>query len=63
MPFKGLHKTREEFIDEDGAGTGEFKDYYGIHYESFIPILITSVKELKTQNESLMKRIEALEKK
>ncbi len=63
MPFKGLHKSSEEIIDEEGEGTGEFKEYYGIHYESFIPILITSVKELKTQNETLMKRIEALEKK
>ena len=62
MPFKGLHKTTEELEDEDGNGTGEFKNHFGIHYESFVPILITSVKELKKQNEDLLKRIEALEK-
>lgn len=53
MPFKGLNKSNEEEIDEDGNGTGIYKDYFGIHYESFIPILITAVKELKEEVDRL----------
>ena len=63
MPFRGLHKSNEELIDEDGEGTGEYKEHYGIHYESFVPILITAMKEMKAQNEDLLRRIEVLESK
>ena len=63
MSFRGLHQTTEEVEDEEGNGTGEFKEHYAVHYESFISPLIGAVKELKAQNDELLKRIEALEAK
>jgi len=63
MTFRALHNSTESVDDENGQPTGETKQHYGINYESFVAPLIGAVKELKQQNESLMKRIEALESK
>ena len=62
MNFAGLHKSEYDAEDPD---TNEMKHeiHYGINYESFVAPLIGSVKELKAQNEDLLKRLEALEAK
>ena len=63
MSFRGLHETTEEIEDEEGNGTGEFKEHHAIHYESLVAPLIKAVKELKAQNDELRKRVEILEAK
>lgn len=63
MTFRALHNSTESVDDENGEPTGEFKEHYGINYESFVAPLIGAVKELKQQNEALLKRIEVLEAK
>jgi len=34
---------------------------YGLKYERLVPVLVNAIKELKSQNEELKSRIEALE--
>jgi hypothetical protein len=60
MSFRGLHQSTEEVEDEEGNGTGEFKEHYGINYESFVAPLIGAVKELKAEIEGLKAEIAIL---
>lgn len=62
ISFAGLHRSEYDDADPD---TGEVKHVvnYGIDYSSFVAPLIGSVKELKKQNEDLLKRLETLEAK
>ena len=63
MTFRGLHQSTEEVEDENGEGTGEMKEHYGINYESFVAPLIGAVKELKAEVESLKAEIAILKSK
>ena len=62
ISFGGLQKDEYDDVDPDTGETTHVIDY-GIKYGEFIPILINSVKELKEENQKLIRRLEVLESK